>query len=141
MELYKSRSYEQWLVERDERVKIAQAEYDSSIREIERLQTFVDRFGAKTMGASMAQSRLKTIAKIEERMEDRQLTTTLENDRPSPKLVLPRPPRGSELLLEIKKGRLSWPGPKAPDASQVTIIDDVNITIRRGMRIAVRGPK
>ena len=58
------------------------------------------------MGASMAQSRLKTIAKIEERMDDRQLTTTLENDRPAPKLVLPRPPRGSELLLEIKQGKV-----------------------------------
>ena len=106
VELYKSRSYDQWLIERDERVKIAQAEYDASIREIERLQGFVDRFGAKTMGASMAQSRLKTIAKIEERMDDRQLTTTLENDRPAPKLVLPRPPRGSELLLEIKQGKV-----------------------------------
>ena len=56
MELYKSRSYEQWLVERDERVKAALTQYEANQREIARLQTFVDRFGAKTM---VRTSRLK----------------------------------------------------------------------------------
>lgn len=65
MELYKSRSHEQWLVEREERVKAAQAAFEANQREIARLQTFVDRFGAKTMGASLAQSKMKTIEKLE----------------------------------------------------------------------------
>lgn len=55
----------QWLVEREERVRNAQALFEANQREIARLQGFVDRFGAKTMGASMAQSRLKTIEKLE----------------------------------------------------------------------------
>ena len=53
------------MVEREERVRNAQALYEANQREIARLQGFVDRFGAKTMGASMAQSRLKTIEKLE----------------------------------------------------------------------------
>ena len=53
-------------MERDERVRNAQALFDANQKEIARLQGFVDRFGAKTMGASMAQSRLKTIEKLEE---------------------------------------------------------------------------
>ena len=65
IELYKSRSFEQWEVERVERVERAQAAYEKNQEEIARLQGFVDRFGAKTMGASMAQSRLKQIEKLE----------------------------------------------------------------------------
>lgn len=52
MELYKSRSYDQWAIEREERVKAALAEYEANQREIARLQTFVDRFGAKTVSES-----------------------------------------------------------------------------------------
>jgi len=65
IELYKSRSHDEWLIEREERVKAALSEYEASQREIARLQNYVDRFGAKTMGASLAQSKLKTIEKLE----------------------------------------------------------------------------
>jgi len=70
IELYKSRSHAQWEVEREERVKAAQAAFEANQREIARLQTFVDRFGAKTMGASLAQSKLKTIEKLEDKMPE-----------------------------------------------------------------------
>jgi ATP-binding cassette subfamily F protein 3 len=136
-------------LERDERVKIAKAEYEANIREIERLQSFVDRFGAKTMGASMAQSRLKTIEKIESTMTSEAPT---DADRPPPSLVLPRPPRGSKVLLEMKNAVISWV-PKQPLSSSSSsnevistpakltpIINDCTVTIERGMRIAVRGP-
>lgn len=142
VELYKSRSYDQWQVERDERVKIAKAEYEANMREIERLQSFVDRFGAKTMGASLAQSKLKTIEKIEANMAPEAPT---DADRPPPSLVLPKPPRGSKVLLEMKNAVISWT-PKSPDnsaaaaAKSTPIITDCTITIERGMRIAVRGP-
>ena len=60
IELYKSRNYSQWQLEREERVQRAQAAYEKNQEEIARLQGFVDRFGSKTMGASLAQSKLKT---------------------------------------------------------------------------------
>lgn len=129
MELYKSRSYDQWLLERDERVKAAVAAYTANQKEIARLQTFVDRFGAKTMGASMAQSKLKTIEKLENQTPEAPITS----DGPRPKLILPPPPRGAQKLLEIKDGSVGWPG-SAP------IIKDINLVLHRGMKIAVRGP-
>ena len=46
IELYKSRSHDQWLTERDERVAAALAQYEASQKEIARLQEFVDRFEA-----------------------------------------------------------------------------------------------
>jgi ATP-binding cassette subfamily F protein 3 len=145
VELYKSRSHDQWVVERDERVRNAQVAYDANQKEIARLQAFVDRFGAKTMGASMAQSRLKTIEKLE--------TSGIEapkvGDGPLPFLKLPPPPRGSEQLLELKGCTLAWP-PKVigegelkvsdDEAPAPSILRDCNLVITRGMRIVVRGP-
>ena len=132
IELYKSRSHDQWLTERDERVAAALAQYEASQREIARLQEFVDRFGAKTMGASLAQSKLKTIEKLENAAPEAPVTT----EAPLPKLRLPKPPRGSFELLRITKGSVGW-----SDGENVKpILSDIDLVIERGMRIAVRGP-
>ena len=147
VELYKSRSHDQWVIERDERVRQAQALWDANQKEIARLQTFVDRFGTKTMGASMAQSRLKTI----ERLETNGIEAPKIGDGPMPVLKLPTPPRGSLQLIELKGCTLAWP-PKIPKegeegsdytdevVSPPSILKDCNLIIRRGMRIVVRGP-
>jgi ATPase subunit of ABC transporter with duplicated ATPase domains len=95
VELYKSRSHEQWMFEREERVRNAQATYDATIKEIDRLQGFVDRFGAKTMGAAAAQSRLKTIEKLEATL----VIPPQVNDGPAPMLNLAKPPRFVPLLF------------------------------------------
>ncbi|KAJ1424701.1 ABC transporter [Ochromonadaceae sp. CCMP2298] len=145
IELYKSRTHQQWIVEREERVRLAQAAYESNQLEIERLQGFVDRFGAKTMGASMAQSRLKTIEKLTKNGPQ----APMISDGPAPVLKLPTPPRGSKTLLSLKGASLAWPaakgGPTVVDGAEVAqqqpfIIQGASIEIERGMRIAVRGP-
>lgn len=129
IDLYKSRSYAQWLIEREERAKAIQMEYEANQREIDRLQTFVDRFGAKTMGASMAQSRLKTIEKIEDNMRSN-MPTTIE--RAPPALNLPKPPRGSQLLMQMKNANLCW---TQTNGDLSPILSNINILIERGMRI------
>jgi len=131
IELYKSRSYEQWQVEREERVKLANSLLEANQREIARLQTFVDRFGAKTMGASLAQSKLKTIEKLENQMPD-SLSTQIDTRKPV--LNLPTPPRGSKLLVQLSDGAIAY----TPDSPP--ILKEINISIERGQRIAVRGP-
>ena len=129
VQLYKSRSHDQWQIEREERVKAALTAYEANQREIARLQVFVDRFGAKTMGASLAQSKLKAIEKLENASPEAPKTNV---DGPPPKLVLPPPPRGSKVLLTITNGSAAWQNKK--------ILDSINLTIERGWRIAVRGP-
>ena len=154
VELYKSRSHDQWVVERDERVKQAQQLWDANQKEIARLQTFVDRFGTKTMGASMAQSRLKTI----EKLETSGIEAPITSDGPMPVLKLPTPPRGSQQLLELKGCTLAWPAKVITDGDSdpegegegvtesneaqpsPSILKDCNLVIRRGMRVVVRGP-
>ena len=154
IELYKSRSHEQWLVEREERVAQAQSIYDANQREIERLQKYVDRFGAKTMGASLAQSKMKTIDKLTAASP----SAPVVSDGPTPFLKLPPAPRGSKILLDLRSVSLAWPprsigaegssdSSSAADTTTTTsaktqpcIINDCSLTIERGMRIAVRGP-
>ena len=131
IELYKSRTHTQWLVERDERVRDAVAKYEASQREIARLQTYIDRFGAKTMGASLAQSKRKDIEKIEASMQ-----VPITSEGPLPFLKLPPPPRGSKTLLTLNSCDLGWPSGK----SSGNILSAVSMCIERGMRIVVRGP-
>lgn len=133
VELYKSRTYEQWQIEREERVQALQSKYEANQREIARLQTFVDRFGAKTMGASLAQSKLKTIEKIEDSMSEPIIT-----DSVAPKLKLPPPPRGSEKLLELSHADIGWPMKNGETSKP--LLKDVCLRIERGKRIAIRGP-
>ena len=131
IELYKSRTHAQWQVERDERVRDAVAKYEASQREIARLQTYIDRFGAKTMGASLAQSKRKDIEKIEASMQ-----VPITSEGPLPFLKLPPPPRGTKTLLTLNSCDLGWPSGK----SSGNILSGVSMCIERGMRIVVRGP-
>ena len=128
VELYKSRTHNQWLVERVERVNRAQAAYEKNQEEIARLQAFVDRFGAKTMGASQAQSRLKQIEKLEKAGP----AAPQISDGPKPVLILPKPPAGTpKELLTMSAVDLCWDGK--------LVLSDVSFKIEKGMRIAVRG--
>lgn len=130
-------------------MQAAAAAYEAQQREIARLQGFVDRFGetmfislwtsidcllgAKTMGASMAQSRIKMIEKLEASGPEAPVTS----EGPQAFLKLPKPPRGSQLLLELKNANIAWT--KADGASE-PIFSNVNLRFERGMRVAVRGP-
>lgn len=134
LDLYKSRTHAQWLIEREERVKVAEAMAEANQREIDRLQGFVDRFGAKTMGASLAQSKLKTIEKLKSSTPD----VPVEEDGPVAVLKLPPAPRGTKHLLTLQDVKLSWNGDKAK--GQSFIIKDCNVRLERGMRVVVRGP-
>ena len=147
IELYKSRTHAQWEIEREERVRQAQAAYENNQREIARMQSFVDRFGAKTMGASLAQSKLKAIEKLEGQMPEGDVAARMQ-EAPRAVLRLPAPPRGSQRLLELKGCTLAWPSSAGAGAAvgaagappPPTVLTDVSLTISRGSRIVVRGP-
>lgn len=64
LDIYKSRNYDQWQTEREEREAQRVAIYEKQQEEIAHLQSFVDRFGASATKASQAQSRVKMIEKL-----------------------------------------------------------------------------
>ena len=81
----------------------------------------------------MAQSRLKMIEKLEASGPEAPVTSEGQQAF----LKLPKPPRGSQLLLELKNANIAWT--KADGAAE-PIFSNVNLRFERGMRVAVRGP-
>ncbi len=94
-------------------------------REIARLQTFVDRFGAKASKASMAHSKEKQIARIEaQRVEVGPGDRTL-------RMKFPDPPACGSTVLTATRLAKAYGGPP--------IFEDVNFDLGRGERLLVLG--
>jgi ATP-binding cassette, subfamily F, member 3 len=84
---------------------------------------FVARFGAKASKASQAQSRLKSLDKMES-IELKPLPIRAH-------IRIPKPARTGKLVMDLKKVAMGYP--------QKTVIDDVNLQIASGDHIAVVG--
>ena len=94
-------------------------------KEIARLQTFVDRFGAKATKASMAHSKEKQIARIEaQRVEVGPADRTL-------RVRFPDPPASGVTVLTADRLAKAYGGPP--------VFDDVSFDLGRGERLLVLG--
>jgi len=113
------------------------AAHEANQREIARLQAYVDRFGAKTMGAVKGQEYLRQIEKLEKNGPPP--PTSLADAGPAAPIRFPVPPRGSQRLLELSHVDIVWQAPELKVAPQA-VVSDVSFTIERGMRVVVRGP-
>ena len=100
LQIYKSCTYEQYLELKQQRSLAAQSEYEKNVKEAQRLQEFVDKYGASATKASAAQSRVKKIQKMKDLgLLDKPSVEVLEIERFKPRLKLPPPPpvhRGSD---------------------------------------------
>ncbi|CAG9465001.1 unnamed protein product [Pedinophyceae sp. YPF-701] len=131
LETYRSRPYDKWVVEREERMAQQQAEYEKTQAEIERLQGFVDRFGAKATKASQAASRQKMIERLEKSSPDAPVGTLRTR---APKLDLPKPPPCNKEMLFLDDASFGW------DAEGDPVVSGANLKVTRGDRVVVRGP-
>jgi ATPase subunit of ABC transporter with duplicated ATPase domains len=94
-------------------------------KEIARLQTFIDRFGAKATKASMAHSMEKRIARIEAASVD-----VPTGDR-AVHVRFPPPPHSGRVSLEIDGLAKGYGGPP--------VFEDVTFDVARGERLLVLG--
>jgi ATPase subunit of ABC transporter with duplicated ATPase domains len=94
-------------------------------KEIDRLQTVVDRFGAKATKAAMAHSVEKRIARLEgERVRGPQSTRTMA-------VRFPDPPKSGETVIRASGLCKAYGGP--------TIFEDIDFDLGRGERLLVLG--
>jgi ATPase subunit of ABC transporter with duplicated ATPase domains len=94
-------------------------------KEIDRLQTVVDRFGAKATKASMAHSIEKRIARLEtDRVRGPQGAKAMT-------VRFPDPPKCGATVIRADELRKSYGGP--------TIFDDITFDLGRGERLLVLG--
>ncbi len=94
-------------------------------KEIDRLQTIVDRFGAKATKASMAHSIEKRINKLRDDAPESIVA------RKVLKLRLPEPPNCSRTVVEVEGLAVSYPG--------LDVFEDVTFDVGRGDRLLVMG--
>ncbi|KAL7476941.1 hypothetical protein ACHAW6_002768 [Cyclotella cf. meneghiniana] len=130
---YVSCNYDKYLAEKEFRAKTAIAEYERNLREVARLQEFVDKFRASATKASSAQSRVKMIERmrIEGKLDPPAMGLT--ERRWKPKLNLPEPPKGiGETLLSLESALLGY-------GEDDIILKNVDLQVNRGMKLCIRG--
>ncbi|HZC36884.1 MAG TPA: ABC-F family ATP-binding cassette domain-containing protein [Chthoniobacterales bacterium] len=117
--------YEAYLTQRTARREQQLAAYKNQQREIAKLQTFIDRFGAKNTKASQAQSKRKQI----ERMEKIEAP---EPEAASVHFRFPQPARSGARVLELKELHHAY--------GDQLVYAGLNLTIERGQRTVLVGP-
>lgn len=110
--------------QRAERLALQQAQHEKQQREAAALQRFIDRFRAKATKARQAQSRLKTL----ERME---MVAAVRVESPF-RFSFPEPESAPHPLITCKELSLGYP--------ERTVLDDVALTLEPGSRVALLGP-
>src|ERR1700722_11558670 len=118
-------NYDEYLTQKAARQEQHLAAYKNQQREINRLQTFIDRFGAKNTKASQAQSKRKQI----ERMDK------IEAPDSAGRRVafqFPQPERSGRKVLELKGVDHAY--------GETVVYQGLDFTVERNQRIVLVGP-
>ena len=120
-------NYDEYLIEKEARKSQQQSAFKNQQREIEHLQKFVDRFGAKASMASRAKSKEKQIARLEEVAIDEP-----EDELKKIQFRFPQPPRSGLKVVNLEHIQQSY--------GEHVVYQDLNFTSERGQRIVLVGP-
>jgi len=118
-------NYTRYLEERETRMELAQAAYESQKAEIERIESFISRFRYQASKAALVQSRVKQLERIE------RLPPPEGHDREL-RIRLPEAERSGRVALE-GKGLCKRYG-------EHVVYDHADLVIERGQRVAIVGP-
>lgn len=134
LQIYKSCTYDQYLIQKQERAAAAKAAFERNKEEAAKLQSFVDRFGASATKASAAQSRVKQIEKMRRQGLLDAPAEAVVSERFRPILRLPRPPKAfGDVLISLNNADLGY-------AKEKPLVTGVSLEICKGMKLLIRGP-
>jgi len=117
-------NYSDYLVEREERQRQQTEAYTLQQEEIERIQSFINRFRYQASKAALVQSRIKQLDKIERILPPEGMRTV--------HFRFPQPPRSGRMVLELSGAAKAY--------GELEVYRDVDLTIERGRKIALVGP-
>jgi ATP-binding cassette subfamily F protein 3 len=118
-------NYDEYVTQKAARQEQLLAAYKNQQREIKRLQTFIDRFGAKNTKASQAQSKRKQI----DRMDKIEAPDSTERQVA---FRFPQPERSGRKVLELKGVHHAY--------DQTVVYRDLDFTVERNQRTVLVGP-
>jgi ATP-binding cassette, subfamily F, member 3 len=117
-------NYDDYVTQKAARYEQLQATYKNQQREIKRLQTFIDRFGAKNTKASQAQSKRKQI----ERMNKIEAPDSADRHVA---FRFPQPERSGRKVLELKNVHHAY--------GQTVVYRGLDYTVERNQRTVLVG--
>jgi len=117
-------NYSKYLTTRDERVKALREAKRLQDEEIERTEAFISRFRYQANKASLVQSRIKQLDKIER--------IDIPPERKRIAFSFPAPPKAGRIALELKKASQRY--------GDLLVLDAVDLVVEQGERIALVGP-
>jgi ATP-binding cassette subfamily F protein 3 len=123
--LHYAGNYDDFVVQKEARREQQLAAYKNQQRQIEKLQTFIDRFGAKNTKASQAQSKRKEIARMER-------IDAPEKDSAPIHFRFPQPPRSGAKVITLTHVSHAY--------GETKVYSDLNLEIERGKKTVLVGP-
>jgi ATP-binding cassette subfamily F protein 3 len=118
-------NYSAHIPQKEHRLAVHQASFDSQRKKIRQMQDFVDRNRANAATAARAQSRLKAIEKMD-RIDAPQTDTS------ALRIKLPEPPRSGQLVAKLEDVTFAY-GTKI-------VYRGLDLEIERGDRVVLVGP-
>jgi len=118
-------NYSKYLVQREERFQLEMAAYEKQRAEIEHIESFISRFRYQASKATLVQSRIKQLEKLE------RLQPPVGADKP-PSITFPQCERSTRRVFELKKIVKRY--------DNLTVYDGVDLVIERGQKVALVGP-
>lgn len=116
--------YSKYKILRKERMEQQRAAYENQQRMIEKTEDFIARFRYKPTKSNQVQSRIKALDKLDRIEVDLEDTSTLN-------VKFPPAPRSGNVVFKTDSAQIGY-GDK-------TIVNNVNITIERGEKVAFVG--
>ena len=120
-------NYDDYLRQREGTEATLAATQKAQLREIERLQNFVDRFRAKNTKATQAQSKLKQIERLKEEMGE-----APSGPEATVGFSFPQPERSGQRVVTLEKVGFGY--------GETRVYDGLNFEVERGQRIVLVGP-
>ena len=116
-------SYSRYLEEREERVARLREAKRRQDEEVARIEDFISRFRCKADKASLVQSRIRQLEKIE-RIE-------IPPERKRIRFTFPDPPRSGRIVIELKDLTMAY--------GDHVVLDRVSLAVERGEKVALVG--
>ncbi|HEY9176003.1 MAG TPA: ABC-F family ATP-binding cassette domain-containing protein [Verrucomicrobiae bacterium] len=120
-------NYDDYLRQRESTEATLAATQKAQLREIERLQTFVDRFRAKNTKATQAQSKLKQIERLKE-----ELVEAPSGPEATVGFSFPQPERSGQRVITLENVQFAY--------GETRVYHDLNFAVERGQRVVLVGP-
>jgi ATP-binding cassette subfamily F protein 3 len=118
-------NYDDFVIQKEARRSQQLAAYKNQQRQIEKLQTFIDRFGAKNTKAAQAQSKRKELARIER-------IDAPENGSASIRFRFPQPIRSGARVITLAHVSHAY--------GETKVYTDLSLEVERGQRTVLVGP-